>query len=126
MLKRILALTAFSLLTSSSALSAVLVASPESHRAVDATTVRATMTEFKFVLSRTTVPLGKTYFRAINKGKLRHNFKLKAFTVRTPTLKPGQVNGQHFVTFTKRGKYQYLCTVAGHAAAGMKGVLTVK
>jgi uncharacterized cupredoxin-like copper-binding protein len=26
----------------------------------------------------------------------------------------------------KKGKFKYLCTVAGHAAAGMKGVLTVK
>ena len=26
----------------------------------------------------------------------------------------------------KPGTYQFLCTVPGHAAAGMKGVLTVK
>ena len=29
------------------------------------------------------------------------------------------------VVFAK-GKFAYLCTVPGHAAAGMKGVLTVK
>jgi uncharacterized cupredoxin-like copper-binding protein len=30
------------------------------------------------------------------------------------------------VTFRKAGKYPYLCTVAGHAAAGMKGTFTIK
>ena len=30
------------------------------------------------------------------------------------------------VTFKKKGKYPYLCTVPGHAAAGMKGVFTVR
>jgi nitrite reductase (NO-forming) len=29
------------------------------------------------------------------------------------------------VTFTKKGTYEYLCTVPGHAAAGMKGDLKV-
>ena len=29
------------------------------------------------------------------------------------------------VTFTKPGMYPYLCTLPGHAAAGMKGVLKV-
>jgi uncharacterized cupredoxin-like copper-binding protein len=27
---------------------------------------------------------------------------------------------------TKKGRYSYLCTVPGHAAAGMKGVFTVR
>jgi uncharacterized cupredoxin-like copper-binding protein len=26
----------------------------------------------------------------------------------------------------KKGRYSYLCTVPGHAAAGMKGVFTVR
>jgi uncharacterized cupredoxin-like copper-binding protein len=30
------------------------------------------------------------------------------------------------VTFTAPGTYEYLCTVPGHAAAGSKGLLTVK
>jgi len=29
------------------------------------------------------------------------------------------------VTISKAGSYPYLCTVPGHAAAGMKGVLRV-
>ena len=30
------------------------------------------------------------------------------------------------VTFAKAGKFPFLCTVPSHAAAGMKGTLTVK
>jgi uncharacterized cupredoxin-like copper-binding protein len=30
------------------------------------------------------------------------------------------------VSFKKKGKYPYLCTVPGHAEAGMKGVFTVR
>jgi uncharacterized cupredoxin-like copper-binding protein len=30
------------------------------------------------------------------------------------------------ITFKKKAKYPYLCTVFGHAAAGMKGVFTVR
>ena len=29
------------------------------------------------------------------------------------------------VILTKKGKFAYICTVPGHAAAGMKGKLTV-
>jgi uncharacterized cupredoxin-like copper-binding protein len=29
------------------------------------------------------------------------------------------------VVFRKAGRYRYLCTVPGHAAAGLKGVLRV-
>jgi len=29
------------------------------------------------------------------------------------------------VTFKSAGSYEYLCTVAGHAAAGQKGILKV-
>jgi uncharacterized cupredoxin-like copper-binding protein len=30
------------------------------------------------------------------------------------------------VTFHKKGRFTYLCTVPGHAQAGMKGVFTVR
>ena len=42
----------------------------------------------------------------------------------TPKLKPGKTAS---LTVTlKKGKASYLCTIPGHAAAGMKGVITVK
>jgi uncharacterized cupredoxin-like copper-binding protein len=43
---------------------------------------------------------------------------------RHPLIQPGQT-AKLAITFTKGGKFPYLCTVPGHAEAGMKGVFTV-
>jgi uncharacterized cupredoxin-like copper-binding protein len=37
----------------------------------------------------------------------------------------GQTSAYLTVTFTAPGTYEYLCTIPGQAAAGMKGLLTV-
>ncbi len=43
----------------------------------------------------------------------------------TPLIQPGQTT-KLAVTFAKAGSYSYLCTVPGHAEAGMKGTFTVR
>jgi uncharacterized cupredoxin-like copper-binding protein len=112
--------------TSAAALLAVVgvVAAPalgaRTHAA--ATSVTVTATEFKFKLSKTSVPHGSVTFTVVNKGKLAHDFKIAG--KKTPLIKPGK-SAKLTVTL-KAGKSAYLCTVAGHAAAGMKGTLTVK
>ena len=58
-----------------------------------------------------------------NVGKIGHNFKINGKV--TPMIKPGK-KATLVVTFTKAGKLPYLCTIPGHAAAGMKGSFTVK
>jgi uncharacterized cupredoxin-like copper-binding protein len=78
--------------------------------------------EFRIVLSKKTVPKGTVNFLVINKGGLPHDFKINGH--KTKLLTPGQAQTLK-VTFLKAGKYPYLCTVTGHAAAGMKGILTV-
>jgi uncharacterized cupredoxin-like copper-binding protein len=78
--------------------------------------------EFRFTLSKKTVPKGTVNFLVINKGALPHDFKI--FGHKTRLLSPGQAQTLK-VTFLKAGKYPYLCTVTGHAAAGMKGTFTV-
>jgi uncharacterized cupredoxin-like copper-binding protein len=86
-------------------------------------TIKVTATEFKFVLSRRSVPKGTTViFKVTNKGKLEHDFKING--KKTKLLKPGQSTTLK-VVFKKKGKLGYVCTVAGHAAAGMKGVFGV-
>jgi uncharacterized cupredoxin-like copper-binding protein len=87
-----------------------------------ATAVTVTATEFHFKLSKTSVPHGSVTFTIVNKGKLPHDFKIGG--KKTPLVKPGK-SAKLTVTL-KKGKAAYLCTVAGHAAAGMKGTLTVK
>lgn len=79
--------------------------------------------ELKFTLSPKSVAKGHVIFKVSNKGKLEHDFKVAG--KRTPRLKTGK-SATLSVTFKKAGRYPYLCTVPGHAAGGMKGVLVVK
>jgi len=85
-----------------------------------ATAVGVTATEFHFKLTKTSVPHGTVTFTIVNKGKLAHDFKIDG--KKTPLINPGK-SAKLTVTL-KAGKYPYLCTVPGHAAAGMKGTLT--
>lgn len=88
-----------------------------------AATDRVTMTEFKFALSKKTVPKGAVTFELVNRGKVSHDFKIAGKT--SAKIKPGR-NGSLKVKFKRAGRYRYICTVPGHAEAGMKGVLTVR
>jgi uncharacterized cupredoxin-like copper-binding protein len=102
------------------ALAALVVAAPVAARssAAAATTVTVTMKEFKFTLSKAKVPHGKVTFKLTNKGKLPHDFSIGGKMI------AGGKTGSLIVTL-KAGKLAYKCTVPGHAAAGMKGKLTV-
>ena len=86
------------------------------------TRVTVTATEFKFKLSKLTVRHGTLVFTLVNKGRLPHDFKIAG--KKSTLVRPGKSTTLR-VTITKAGKYRYVCTVAGHAAAGMKGVLKV-
>ena len=90
--------------------------------------------EFTLALSQRTVLLGAVSFTVINHGLLPHDFKVCS----TPTTKLGNsctgkatklispgASATLVFTFKKKGSYEYLCTVSGHAAAGMKGLLKV-
>ncbi|MCW2976186.1 MAG: blue (type 1) copper domain protein [Actinomycetia bacterium] len=88
----------------------------------DSASVTVKMSEFKFVLSAASAHPGAVVFTVTNKGKLPHDFKIGG--KKTALVSPGKT-AKLSVTL-KAGKYPYLCTVAGHAAAGMKGTFTVK
>jgi len=90
-------------------------------KAQAAQSITVTMTEFKFRLTSKTAHAGAVTLRLVNKGKLAHDIKIAG--KKSALVKPGKT-GALTVTL-KKGKYPYLCTVPGHAAAGMKGVLTV-
>jgi uncharacterized cupredoxin-like copper-binding protein len=78
--------------------------------------------EFHFTLSKKSVPHGTVTFTVTDKGALSHDFKIAG--KKTKLLSRGS-SAKLTVTFAKAGKYPYQCTVPGHAAAGMKGTLTV-
>jgi uncharacterized cupredoxin-like copper-binding protein len=91
----------------------------------DATTVAVTLgkpSEFKITLSKKTIVKGVTTFKVTNKGGISHDFKIAG--KKTVSLKTGKA--ATLKATLKKGKYPYLCTLPGHAAAGMKGTLTVK
>jgi uncharacterized cupredoxin-like copper-binding protein len=86
-----------------------------------ATTVNVTMKEFKFILSKKSVPHGSVTFKVMNKGKLGHDFAIGG--KKTKIIGAGK--STTLKVTLKKGKSAYKCTVPGHAAAGMKGTLTV-
>jgi uncharacterized cupredoxin-like copper-binding protein len=86
------------------------------------TTVTVRASEFKFVLSKRRAPKGTVYFKVTNKGTIAHDFKINGKKTR---LLPRGKSTTLKVIFSKAGKFRYLCTVPGHAAAGMKGTFTV-
>jgi plastocyanin len=98
----------------------VPLAAADTH-AAKAQSVTVTMREFKFAFSTKVIHPGLVTFHLVNKGKLRHDLKIAGKT--SARIAPAKT-GTLAVTL-KKGKYPYLCTVLGHAAAGMKGVLTV-
>jgi nitrite reductase (NO-forming) len=81
------------------------------------TTVTVKASEFKFRLSTRTAHHGVVIFKVTNKGHVKHNFKIAG--KKTPLIAPGK-SATLRVTLTK-GSHKYVCTVVGHAAAGMKG-----
>ena len=117
----------------------VLVAVPVSQarpaRAAATVTVTAGKpSEFKFKLSATSVKHGAVTFKVTNGGALGHDFAICTKATTTPAntcaskgtavISPGG-SATFKYTFLKAGSYEYICKVAGHAAAGMKGLLKV-
>jgi uncharacterized cupredoxin-like copper-binding protein len=93
-------------------------------RAEATTTVRVRTGEMFFRFSRKTLAKpGRVTFVVTNGGHVVHDFRISG--KRTPLIRPGRT-ARLTVTFSKRGRYPYVCTVPGHAAAGMKGVFTVR
>jgi uncharacterized cupredoxin-like copper-binding protein len=91
--------------------------------------------EFGFKLSTKTVAHGAVTFNVTNGGSISHTFKICSAPTKaasatscagkvTSMLSPG-AKATLKVTITKPGSYEYLCTVPGHAAGGMKGLLKV-
>jgi len=111
----------------------------KTRKAVKVTVVNVTVgkpTELAFKLSKfSELPAGSMTFKVKNSGRGTHNFKICTSPVVsarknacigrvTRMLKSG-ASDTLTVTLTKDGKYEFLCSVTGHAAAGMKGLLGV-
>ena len=78
-------------------------------------------TEFHFTLSKKSVAKGTVTFTIKNSGKLAHDFKIAGKT--STMVKPGKSTT---LKVTLKAGSSSPCTLPGHAAAGMRGTLTVK
>ncbi len=108
-----------------SGVAALAIALPAAFGASKASIVNVTAgkpSELSFTLSKKAAAKGIVTFRVTNRGKAEHDFKIGGKV--TKKLKPGTT--ATLTVTLKGGKYAYLCTVPGHAAAGMKGVFVVK
>ncbi|MGB2876185.1 MAG: cupredoxin domain-containing protein [Gaiellaceae bacterium] len=115
-MKRIL----FPLAVCAAAVAVMLAVSPFAgarNSAQKKTTVNVTAKEYKFSLSRTSAPHGVVVFKVVNKGVLKHDFKIAG--KKTPLLKHNQ--SATLTVTLKKGKSPYICTVKNHAMYGMKG-----
>jgi nitrite reductase (NO-forming) len=99
-------------------------AHPQAAKAANATTkITVVASEFKYVFSKRSIAApGTVIFTVVNKGKISHDFKIAGKKI--PNLLPGK-SAKLTVKFTKKGHYAYLCTIPGHAGAGMKGTFSV-
>jgi uncharacterized cupredoxin-like copper-binding protein len=96
---------------------------PAAHAAAT-TAVSVTGKEFKFHLSKTSIPTPATVtFTFKNVGTMDHDFSIGG---KTSAMIGPHKTAKLTVTFHKKGRFPYLCTVPGHAQAGMKGVFTVR
>lgn len=80
----------------------------------------------KFDKTSLAAKAGKVTVAFTNKAPLGHNFTIQSASGATVAATPTFNGATKTVTATlKPGKYTFLCTVPGHAMAGMKGTLTV-
>jgi uncharacterized cupredoxin-like copper-binding protein len=93
-----------------------------SHRAALVKTIKVTAKSFKFILSSKTARRGVVIFKVTNTAAIQHDFRIKGRTTRK--LSHGQ-SATLRVTFLRKGKYPYKCTVDSHASFGMKGIFTI-
>jgi uncharacterized cupredoxin-like copper-binding protein len=99
-------------------------AAPESAKVVPVKiSVRAF--DFGYKFSKLSVKRGTTViFTVKNTGDLPHDISFKGYK-KTPHVAPGKSTTLK-ITFKKKGRVQYLCTVPRHAEQGMAGAFVVK
>ncbi len=87
------------------------------------TNVTVSMFEMGFKLSTTVVPRGTVVFKVVNDGAVEHDFRIGS---KGTEYLDSRESETLTVELLKPGQFTFLCTVSGHAGAGMIGTLTVK
>jgi uncharacterized cupredoxin-like copper-binding protein len=116
-MKRIRILAAAAIATAAVSTATITAAGGHATARAAATSVSVTGKEYFFTLSRKSARHGRISFTFTNKGRIKHDFKIDGKATRV--LRPNK--SQTITVRLSKGTYKYLCTVKGHAAAGMKG-----
>ena len=83
--------------------------------------------QLKFNTTKLTAKAGNDTFAFTNDAPISHNFTIEDSSGSSVAATPTFAGGSKTVTANlKPGTYKFLCTVPGHAQAGMEGTLTVK
>jgi len=91
-----------------------------------AVTVNVTAVEFKFRLSKLSVPKGSVVtFKITNRGNSPHDFDIPTLKKGTAYLAPGK-SALFKLIASKSGRFRFVCTVPRHVELGMTGNFIVK
>ena len=91
-----------------------------------AVTVNVTAVEFKFKLSKLSVPKGSVVtFKITNRGNSPHDFDIPTLKKGTAYLAPGKSASFKLIA-SKSGRFRFVCTVPRHVELGMTGNFIVK
>jgi uncharacterized cupredoxin-like copper-binding protein len=113
-------------LTAAAVFTSVALAQPAAQAVVKPVTVNVSGTEFKFTVSKKTLPVNKPIvFKFKNVGDEVHDFAFQRPKKKTPFVVAGK-SATLKVTFAKKGTYQAICTVGEHFLRGMKVNFVVK
>ena len=80
---------------------------------------------FKLGVPKTVKPGTKVTFVVKNTGSEAHDFDFTTLGKKTKYLGPGQ-SAKLVVTFKKKGRFTFICSVPRHAERGMAGAFVVK
>lgn len=81
--------------------------------------------DFRFNPNELTAKVGETLkLNIVNEGSLVHDFVIEETGTTSGELSGGESKVIE-VTFQQAGEYDFICTVPGHATAGMVGKITV-
>jgi plastocyanin len=81
------------------------------------------LAEFKIAPSTLEVPVEGAKLRITNSGSTVHNLAIPQLNLVSGDLQPGQAATLEVEGTTAAGMYEMLCTIAGHADSGMKGMV---
>jgi plastocyanin len=99
------------------------IAASATQRDSTITTVTVVMKEYRFALSRRSVPVGTVLFKIVNRGTIPHNMAFQGPIYKQSPLIQAGSSYRLRVVFKKPGTYVFLCTP--HFELGMTGRLRV-